>query len=247
MRKQWSPSLRSARGIAVVVVGMALAQALFAYNVRHIDPARDYLSPVPSPVALDAMAFGDRIFLHRLYALSVQNAGDTGGRIVPIRNYDFERVVGWLDVLLKLDPRSSFATAMAARYFGLSQDVQNVDSIVRFIMRDVAVAPELRWHWLYDAIYLARHRLKDDQLALEAARQLASYNFKGVDFWASLTPAFILEDLGKYEEAIDVVRDAERRFPERMSADDRVWTANYLTFLAKVARGEIAPRKQTFH
>ncbi len=243
---QWTPRLMSVRGVAAVIVALAAAQALFAYHVRHIDPARDYLSPVPSPAALDAMAFGDRIFLHRLHALMVQNAGDTGGRIVPIRNYDFARVVGWLDVLLRLDPRSSFATAMAARYFGLSQDVRNVEPIVRFIMRDVAVNPELRWHWLYDAIYLARHRLKDDQLALEAARQLASYDFKGVDFWASLTPAFILEDGGRYREAADVVRDAERRFPDRMSADDRAWTANYLTFLAKVERGEVAPRKSTF-
>jgi hypothetical protein len=244
---RWLRPLAPVRGITVIIACLALAQALFAYRARHIDPARDYLAPVPSPASLDALAFGDRIFLHRLYALMIQNAGDTGGRIVPVRNYDFARVVGWLDVLLHLDPRSSFATAMAARYFGLSQDVRDVAPIVRFIMRDVATNPQLRWHWLYDAIYLARHRLKDDNLALEVAFQLASYDFKGVDFWASLTPAFILEDNRRYREAADVVRSAERRFSDRMSADDRTWTANYLVFLAKVERGEARPRKLTFH
>jgi hypothetical protein len=226
------------------VVALAFLQIYIAYLLRHVDAKRDYLAPVPSKVALDAMAFGDRGFLHRVYAMDVQNAGDTGGRIVPIRNYDFGRVVGWLEVLQQLDVRSDFAIGMADGYFGQTQDVRNVAPIVRFMMRDVATNPQKKWRWLYGAIYLARHRLRDNGLALEVARQLASYKFPGIDPWAGMTPAFILEDEGDYKGAAAVVRETVRRFGDTLSADDKKWTANYLRFLAKVDAGEIKPRRR---
>jgi hypothetical protein len=188
------------------------------------------------------MAFGDPVFLHRLFALTVQNAGDTGGRIVPIKNYDFSRVIAWLEVLEHLDPRSDFAVGMADGYFGQSQDVKNVEPIVRFMMRDVAIDPERKWRWLYNAIYLARHRLRDDSLALAAARQLAAYDF--VVPWATMTPAFILEDMGDFEGAAEVVRQTRRRFGTNLSPDEATWTASYLDFLAKVEKGERPPRRK---
>jgi len=240
------PSLRRWR-LAVCVAGLALAQAGYGYSVRHVDPARDYLSPVPSISAQEALAFGDRIFLHRLYALIVQNAGDTGGRIVPVRAYDFGRVVGWLEVLTRLDARSEFSSAMAAGYFGQSQNVQDVAPIARFIMRDVATMPEIKWRWLYHAVYLARHRLQDDGLALQAARQLASYDFPDIDPMAAMTPAFILEDAADYRGAIEAAQDAVRRFGPRMRKDDAVWASRYLEFLARVDAGLTPPRKRAWN
>jgi hypothetical protein len=230
--------------VIIAIAGLALAQVVVSYFIRNLDARRDYLAPVPSEAAQDAMAFGDHQFLHRMFALEVQNAGDTGGRIVPIKNYDFGRVVGWLEVLERLDPRSSFAIGMADGYFGQTQDVHNVAPVVRFMMRDVAINPPQKWRWLYGAIYLARHRLRDDNLGLEVARQLASYDFEGIDPWASMTPAFILEDAGDYRGAIDVVRETVRRFAGRLNHDDTLWTASYLDFLSKVDAGLLPPRKR---
>lgn len=229
--------------LVFAIACLALLQMAFSYRIRHVDAKREYLAPVPSPAAQDAMAFGDREFLHRMFALEVQNAGDTGGRIVPVKNYDFSRVVGWLEVLERLDPKSMFAVGMADGYFGLSQEIKNVEPIVRFMMRDVALNPQDRWRFLYGAIYLARHRLHDNALALEAARQLAGYDFDGIDGWAAMTPAFILEDEGKYRDAMDVIRSMQERFKGRLKQDDEAWAESYLVFLAKVESGERRPRK----
>jgi hypothetical protein len=229
-----------------VVAALAVIQIAFAYSIRNLDPKRDYLDPVPSSQEQAALALGDTQFLFRLYALEIQNAGDTGGRIVPVKNYNFGKVVGWLDVLDHLDPRSDFAIGMANGFFGLSQDVKNVDPVVRFMMRSVAIDPPRKWRWLYGAIYLARHRLRDDNLALEAARQLASYNFDGIDPWATMMPAFILEDQGNYAGAAAVVRDTVQRFGPRLSKDDASWTASYLDFLSKVEAGLVKPRRRAW-
>jgi len=149
-------------------------------------------------------------------------------------------------VLERLDPRSNFALGMAIGYFGLSQDLTKVEPIVHFIMRDVEINPPQKWRGLYDAIYLARHRLHDDALALEPARQLASYTFDGIDPWASMIPAFILEDQGDYQSAAEVVRETIRRFGPKLSKDDVSWTASYLDFLSKVAAGAAPPRKRSW-
>ena len=237
--------IRAFWAITLIVVVLAAAQCGFAWSIQAVDPKRDYLAPAPAPAVQDALAFGDRQFLFRAFALEVQNAGDTGGRTVPVKNYDFDRVIGWLEVLDRLDPRSSFPVGMAGGYFGLSQRVEDVDPIVRFMMRSVAADPPLRWKALYDAIYLARHRLRNDDLALEAARELAAFDFEGLEPWATLMPAFILEDQGKFKEAVAVVRRTVERFGTRLSADDAAWTSSYIDFLLQVEAGLKPPRPRT--
>ncbi len=233
---------RSQIAITALVVALAAIQLTFAWNIRGTDPKRDYLEPPPSVTTQQALAFGDDQFLYRVFALEVQNAGDTGGRIVPVKNYDFDRVIGWLEVLSRMDPRSNFAVTMAGGFFGQSQHVDDVAPIVRFMMRNVDRDPRSRWRGLLNAIYLARHRLQDDDLALQAARQLAAYDFDGLDPWATLAPAFILEDQGHYAEAVEVVRATRARFAGRLSADDDVWTTKYIDFLLQVEAGAMPPR-----
>ena len=240
------PSARSGWTISLIVLALAVIQVAFAWSIRSLDPKRDYLSVPPSRLAQDALAFGDTQFLYRTFALEVQNAGDTGGRIVPVKNYDFGRVTGWLEVLDRLDRRSGFGLEMAGGYFGQSQNVADVEPIVRFIMRKVGEDPENRWKALYNAIYLARHRLRDDSLALEVARQLAGYDFEGVEVWAALMPAFILEDHQRYREAMEIVRNAVTRFGSRLSEDDAKWTASYIDFLLQVEAGRAPPRRPSW-
>jgi hypothetical protein len=145
-----------------------------------------------------------------------------------------------------MDRRSEFGIGMASGFFGQSQNVRDVEPIVRFMMRDVAKDPQRRWRWLYQAIYLARHRLRDDELALEAAEQLHSYDFQGIEPWAVMMPAFILEDHRRYAEAAAVVRETVTRFGSRLDKHDAAWTTAYLNYLAKVDAGLAPPRRQTW-
>ena len=81
---------------------------------------------------------------------------------------------------------------------------------------------------------------------MEVARQLAGYDFEGVEVWAALMPAFILEDHQRYREAMEIVRNAVTRFGSRLSEDDAKWTASYIDFLLQVEAGRAPPRRPSW-
>src|SRR5690349_2367171 len=139
-------SLRWTLGI---VGGLLAAQVVCATTLRTRVADRELLPPVPSSRALDAAAFGDRQFLFRVDSLQLQNGGDTGGRIVPVKNYDFGIVVGWLRTLQDLDSRSVMPVELASGYFGFSQETAYLRPIVDFIRDNVALSPETRWKYLF--------------------------------------------------------------------------------------------------
>jgi len=219
VRRHWL----SAAGVALLG-----AQLGIGFAMRPVTPPRDLMPPVPSVRALNVQAMGDPQFLFRLYALQLQNAGDTGGRIVPVKNYDFGLLTDWLMVLQRLDPQSQFPIGIALRYFGASQNVENVRPVIAFAMQNVALDPRARWQWLYDAIYLAEHRLTDQDLALTVARNLAAYGPGTIPPWAAMTPAFILEQMGRAEEAAAIIRQVVVDYRAEITAEDRAWIDNYL-------------------
>ena len=176
-------------------------------------------------------AFGDRQFYFRRAALDFQEAGDTGGRTVPIGNYESATVLGWLHLLQHLDPRSIIPGSLAAGYFGFSQDLSKVPPIIGFIREAVAKDPAKRWKLLYDAIYLAKGRLKDSLLALDVARQLSAYGPNIVPQIAALTPAFLLEQEGDMQGAHAVVEEVRSRYTGRLTPEEDAWSLSFLAYL----------------
>jgi hypothetical protein len=220
-------------GATAIAAGLvAIAQIGFAVAARHVTPNRDLLPPVPTPRLRDAESFGDPQFLFRIDSLEIQNAGDTGGRIVPVKNYDFGIVVGWLRTLQSLDSRSAIPIELASGYFGQSQNTDYVRPIVEFMRENVGLRPQARWKYLFQAVYLAQRRLRDNDLALATAYQLASYDFPDMMPLAGMMPAFILEDLGRFREARAIIEKAQQRFAGRLSPDDDKFIHNYLDYLA---------------
>ncbi|MEZ5834928.1 MAG: hypothetical protein R3D03_04265 [Geminicoccaceae bacterium] len=162
--------------------------------------------PPPPPVAmLVAEALGDRQLAFRMAALRLQEAGDGGGEITPLADYDYGRVLGWLEAIDRLDPRSDHVMAMAAYYFALVHDPKKIAMMVDFLARTSMKHPETRWRYLAQAAYLARHRLKDRKRAMAIARQLAGLDVAGLPVWVRQMPAFVLADLGEAEAAADMM------------------------------------------
>jgi hypothetical protein len=209
------------------------AQLMLAFHLRPVAPRRDLLPPAPSERVLNAQALGDTQFLFRIYALQMQNAGDTGGRVVPIKNYDFSVVIDWLRVLQTLDYRSVFPGAIAARYYGFSQDTSHARPVIEFISENVELYPKTKWRLLQDAVYLAQRRLQDERLALRLARQLASYGLENTAVWAAIMPAVILENLEEYSQALAFVDDFLQREGKTLGLVDLELTREYQEYLAK--------------
>ncbi|MBX7197999.1 MAG: hypothetical protein K1X51_01325 [Rhodospirillaceae bacterium] len=207
-------------------------QIALGWTLRYKVPHRDLLPPPPTQRMAEVAAFGDRQFFFRRAALDFQEAGDTGGRIVPIGNYDSNAVLGWLHLLQDLDPRSIIPVGLAAGYFGHSQDLSKVPPVIGFIREAVNLDPVQRWQALYEAIFLAKGRLKDSQLALDVASQLSSYGPDVVPQFAALSPAFILEQDGDKERAHAIVEKIRARYAGRLTPAEDEWSRAYLAYLS---------------
>lgn len=222
--------------LSVVLIVVAFGQATLSWSIREVRPTMGILPDLPQDRAADALAFGDSQFLYRYLALNLQNAGDNGGRVTPLKNYDYEKVVDWLALLDHLDVNSHWVIAMANGYFGQTQNTEDVKPIVRYMQSHVALDPERKWPWLVNAVNLARHRYEDDWLALDVARQLASYDYDAMNSASLQMPALILDDLAQYDLAIDEISELHARRGHEFRPEDNVWMRGYVEFLRERSR-----------
>ena len=70
------------------------AQIWFFEQTAGLRPAIEDMPPPPTETALKAIAFGDKEFLFRHLGRWLQGVGDGGGRLHPLRDFDYDDVVG---------------------------------------------------------------------------------------------------------------------------------------------------------
>lgn len=198
----------ASRLLPVLVAGLVAAQvALFAAG-RGVgaDPHAPVPGVAPTPAAAQAVALGDPQFLYRVFALRLLTAGDWDGRVVPLKDMDYDAVVAWLRATEALDPVSDLVPALAMHYFGQSQNPAQVAQVVGFLRGHGMHDPDRKWRWLAHAVFLARHRADDLPLALDLATELAALPAPEMPVWARQMPAFVLDAMGEKEAADLVMR-----------------------------------------
>ena len=161
-------------------------------------PARDAtaaaLGPIPRPAALRLAAFGETEAISRLVVLHVQTFDLAG--------FDAQRVIGWLESALSLDPRSAYPLFAAARVYAEVPDPMRARAMLGFIHREFLRDPDRRWPWLAHAALLAKHRLHDLPLARHYAADLQRLvKAPDVPMWVTQMEIFILEDMNELEAA----------------------------------------------
>lgn len=206
----------------------ALAGQIFvAERLRQTRPALEILPLPPTSTEVSIAALGDHQFLYRRLALALQNFGDTGGRVTPLKNYDMERVVDWLELLDSLDLSAKHHVLLAARYFGETQNRADTIHLIRFIQRHVARNPPGGLQWMTEAITLAR-RLDDRSILLDLAEQLGSYDFPQMTIVAYQLPAIIFEREGRYREAVRYMERAIARTSGRASETEAAFMEDFV-------------------
>ena len=208
------------------------AQLAYGYSLRHIRPHWEILDPPMSDRALDAAAFGDRQFLYRVLVVELQNAGDEGGRVTPIKNYDVDLVVAWMEMLDRLDLSAHHHIGLAMRYFSLNQDKPTLEPLVRYAMRHVAQDPRRKLDWLSQALMMTQIRLKNDTLALEIADQMASYDFPEINPLAYQIAPILHERAGDLEAALAGMRRALKLTRTRATPEDVAYMESFITAVA---------------
>ncbi len=192
------------RLIALFLLVLA-AQGAFWVWTREARVEAALVPPPPSERAVAALAFGDAQFLYRALTLRLQNMGDGGGRFPPLRDYDYGRLAGWFRRIEALDHGADFLPAVAGHYYGASPEPDQVRRMVTFLRAHAARDPARKWRWLAHAVYLARHRVGDLDLALAAAHELAALEVPDLPMWTRQMPAFVLSAAGEAEAARDLM------------------------------------------
>jgi hypothetical protein len=205
---------RNTSAAVLVLLGLNF---LFWMGISDIYAKWDGVPPVPTRQGALMMTLGDAQFSYRFGAITLQNLGDSGGQVTPLKDYNYARLGDWFWLLHDLDPASNHVPMLAAYYFGAARDPEDVAVVVRYLAAIGQNPAGNKWRWLVHAIFLARHRLNDLHLALDLAYKLAKMQPVGdtLPQWAYHMPAFVLQEQGDRAAARKIVEDlltSSRRF-----------------------------------
>ena len=218
--------------VALLAVAVALQLGWRLLAPMRAALAQD-LPPAPAPEILRLASLGEREALARIAMLWLQAFDAGGANRLAYRDFDYQRLAGWLEAILRLDPRSRYPLFAAARIYAENPDEGKVRTMLEFVYREFHADPATRWPWLAHAALLAKHRLRDLALALRYAQAVEAHaRGPQLPLWARQMQIFILEDMGELEAAKvmlggliasgEIADPFERRFLlERLEAMER--------------------------
>ena len=166
-----------------------------------------YISYDPLPEALslnilNIVSTGEPVALSKILMLWLQGFDHQPGISIPFRRLDYSRLTNWLDRIITLDPRSHYALLSAARIYSEVPDQGKRRQMLEFVHGKFLENPHERWPWLAHAVYMAKHRMQDRELALKYARELRIRTSTGtIPEWARQLELFVYEDFGDIESA----------------------------------------------
>lgn len=174
----------------------------FWYGLRQIRNQWFVVPDPPSKFWSSVMAIGDEQLAYRVTGLTLQNLGDSGGQVTPLKDYDFGQLKKWFFLADDLDPRASYVPVLAAYYFSAVQDASLLPPLIDYLEVVGARPGGERWRWLGQAAYLSRFRINDYERSVVLANKLAAMDDPKMPSWTDQLPAFMLAAKGDREEAI---------------------------------------------
>ncbi|MBA3572249.1 MAG: hypothetical protein H0W34_09805 [Pyrinomonadaceae bacterium] len=160
------------------------------------------LPPPPRIDVLKVTSLGEPEALGRVLMLWLQAFDNQPGISIPFRDLDYGLVIGWLDAILTLAPRSQYPLLAASRLYAEVPAPVKQRQMLEFVYQRFLDDPNRRWPWLAHAAVLAKHRLADLPLALRFAQAIASHaTGNDVPHWAKQMHIFLLEDMGEIDSA----------------------------------------------
>ena len=185
-----------------MLVGALVLQV--GWHAWRPDPRAEaqLLGPVPAASVLQIAALGDQAALARMLMLGLLVHDRQPGASISFMRLDYERVAGWLDAIIDLDPWADAPLLAAARLYGSVSDPGRQRTMFALVHRRFLEDPDRRWPWLAHAAVMAKHRLGDPGLALRYARAVTEHaTGPHVPAWVRDMSALIAADIGELETA----------------------------------------------
>lgn len=190
------------RVVLYVLISTLVSQIVWhASQPKPVAQATE-LDTAPSAVLFDLISMGDPIALSKILILRIQSFDNQPGISIPFNKLDYHKVVSWLERVAELDPYSRYPYLLAARVYAQVNDPERKRIMLNFVHSGFLKNPELQWPAMVQAVFIARHRLKDLDLALRYARDIR-LNLKGehIPSWVRQMELFVLEEMGDLESA----------------------------------------------
>lgn len=187
----------------VIFLVLGLTAQLYWHGIQPKPQAMAQdLVVAPDVSSLRILGFGDSVSLAKLLMLWLQSFDNQPGISVPFKNLDYDKVHGWLHVIEQLDPKAQYPLLAASRLYTRVPDEAKQRQMLGFVYEKFFDDPGRRWPWLAHAAIVAKHRLKDMQLALKFSRAITDKSGSNdIPSWASQMQVVILEDMGEARAA----------------------------------------------
>jgi hypothetical protein len=183
--------------------------------LRQASPDFSIVPEPPTETTVKATSFGDEEMYFRLLAYQIQNAGDSYGRITPLKDYNYKKLYQWWLLLDTLNSRSHFVPALAAYYYSNTQHRPDVYYVVDYLEQYADKDPVTNWWWYAQASFNANYKLNNKNRALVIAEKLAKVENPGMPIWTRQLPAFILADMGQLEQSAVIIETLLKEYKEK--------------------------------
>lgn len=185
--------------IALFVAALFTHAGLRALEPRPQARAAALAAPWPA-TAWHGASLGEPVAAAQVLTLYLQAFDNQPGISIPFRELDYSRVADWLRLALTLDPAGQYPLLLASQVYGRVSDGAKQRRMCEFVHREFMDRPDVRWRWLAHCAIMAKHRMKDMQLALRYAEDITRHARRASN-WARQMRIFILEDMGETESA----------------------------------------------
>ncbi|HSQ97143.1 MAG TPA: hypothetical protein VLL98_00290 [Rickettsiales bacterium] len=182
-----------------------ILQIVFWKKTENIKPNLGIVPEVPTLATVKAFSFGDEEFYFRIKGLRLQNAGDTFGRFLPLKDYDYKKLTEWFMLLDNLDNKSNYIPSLAAYYYSMTQNTKDLIYIIDYLEQHADRDPQNKWWWFYQAMSIANNLYKDKDLAIRLATKLKNSSPDDAPLWTKQMLALLLADKGENCEAIKII------------------------------------------
>ena len=192
------------RAITIVAVTAVFVQVLTGVYFDSSDrrAVRQLPEVIPSALAR-TIALGEPVWFSRVLSAWLQTFDHQSGISVSWQALDYQRLIGWLDLQLLLDPDNPFPTLAASQLYGAVADPQKIRLMLDYVVLAFNRDPARHWRWMASAVVTARHRLDDIHLAEKLASDLDTHTKDvAIASWARQMHIFLKADTGKRALAI---------------------------------------------
>lgn len=182
---------------------------IFFWKFLEKNPQNNFeiVSNPPSKNTALVLSLGDKEFLFRALALRLQNSGDIFAGFVALKNYDYKKIYSWMKLLDELNYESNFTPSLASYYYSQTQNTKDSIYIINYLDEHASQNIDKKWWWMFQAVYVAKKNLKDEDLALKLAYKLSENNNPSAPLWTKQLPAFFNKDLGNDCLAFKIVKN----------------------------------------